>query len=95
MKGMQHKYRQTALILSTNQCAMCCRHCFRKRMVGLSSEEVASQLPAMADYVRNHPEINNVLISGGDAFLNSSELIEKYLVYFSSTFNLDLIRFIN
>ncbi len=93
MKGMQHKYRQTALILSTNQCAMYCRHCFRKRMVGLSSEEVASQLPVMADYVRNHPEINNVLISGGDAFLNSSDLIEKYLVYFSNIPSLDFIRF--
>ena len=31
VRGMQHKYRQTALILSTNQCAMYCRHCFRKR----------------------------------------------------------------
>ena len=34
VRGMQHKYRQTALILSTNQCAMYCRHCFRKRMAG-------------------------------------------------------------
>ena len=60
IQGMQHKYKQTALILSTNQCAMYCRHCFRKRMVGASSEEVAKQLPAMADYVRSHKEINNV-----------------------------------
>ena len=35
-EGVQHKYRQTALILSTNVCAMYCRHCFRKRLVGLS-----------------------------------------------------------
>lgn len=41
--GMQHKYRQTALILSTNQCAMYCRHCFRKRLVGSSETEIASQ----------------------------------------------------
>ena len=32
--GLQHKYPQTVLILSTNHCAMYCRHCFRKRMVG-------------------------------------------------------------
>lgn len=72
IQGMQHKYRQTAMILSTNQCAMYCRHCFRKRMVGASSEEIASQLPAMADYIRSHKEINNVLISGGDAFMNNN-----------------------
>ena len=64
IQGMQHKYKQTALILSTNQCAMYCRHCFRKRMVGASSDEVAKQLPLMTDYVRRHKEINNVLISG-------------------------------
>lgn len=93
IQGMQHKYRQTALILSTNQCAMYCRHCFRKRMVGASSDEIASQLPAMADYVRSHKEINNVLISGGDAFLNSNETILKYLRYFTAISTLDFIRF--
>ena len=64
VQGMQHKYKQTALILSTNQCAMYCRHCFRKRLVGYSSEEIAERLPEMADYVSRHAEISNVLISG-------------------------------
>lgn len=93
IQGMQHKYRQTAMILSTNQCAMYCRHCFRKRMVGASSDEIAGQLPAMADYVRSHTEINNVLISGGDAFMNGNGTILKYLQYFSDIPNLDFIRF--
>ena len=93
IQGMQHKYKQTVLILSTNQCAMYCRHCFRKRMVGASSDEIAGQLPAMADYVRSHKEINNVLISGGDAFLNSNATILKYLQYFSDIPSLDFIRF--
>ena len=93
IQGMQHKYRQTALILSTNQCAMYCRHCFRKRMVGASSDEVARQIPAMAEYVREHTEINNVLISGGDAFMNADETIEKYLRCFTEIPTLDFIRF--
>lgn len=93
IQGMQHKYRQTALILSTNQCAMYCRHCFRKRMVGASSDEIARQLPAMEDYVQRHREINNVLISGGDAFLNSNKTIEKYLQCFTNISSLDFIRF--
>lgn len=93
IQGMQHKYRQTALILSTNQCAMYCRHCFRKRMVGASSEEIARQLPVMADYVRSHKEINNVLISGGDAFMNPNDTLENYLRYFTDIPALDFIRF--
>ncbi len=91
--GMQHKYRQTALILSTNQCAMYCRHCFRKRMVGSNSNEIASHLDEMAAYVSAHTEINNVLISGGDAFMNSNEVIRRYLEHFSAIPSLSLIRF--
>ena len=62
--GMQHKYRQTALILSTNRCAMYCRHCFRKRMVGLSDQEVAKHFDEIMEYIRVHEEITNVLVSG-------------------------------
>ncbi len=93
LQGMQHKYRQTALILSTNQCAMYCRHCFRKRMVGADCEEIAQDLDAMAAYVREHTEINNVLISGGDAFLNSNSRLETYLRFFTDIPTLDFIRF--
>jgi len=93
IQGLQHKYRQTALMLSTNQCAMYCRHCFRKRMVGSSSDEIAQHLPAMAEYIREHKEINNVLISGGDSFMNSSSTIEKYLKEFTEIPALDFIRF--
>lgn len=93
IRGMQHKYKQTALILSTNQCAMYCRHCFRKRLVGLSDEEVASHLPEMVRYVEDHTGINNVLISGGDAFLNSTGKLRQYLDHFTSILHLDFIRF--
>lgn len=94
IRGMQHKYRQTALILSTNQCAMYCRHCFRKRMTGKAGQdETAVDLDAMAEYVASHPEINNVLISGGDAFLNSNDTIRRYLEVFSKIPNLHYIRF--
>ncbi len=91
--GMQHKYRQTVLILSTNQCAMYCRHCFRKRMVGLTSEETARFISDMAQYVREHKEIDNVLVSGGDAFMNSNAIINRYLEEFIDIPHLNLIRF--
>lgn len=93
VQGMQHKYRQTALILSTNQCAMYCRHCFRKRLVGLSSEEIAQKLPEMAEYVKTHPEISNILFSGGDSFMNSDILIRRYLDTFLSIPSIRFIRF--
>lgn len=90
--GMQHKYRQTALVLTTNQCSMYCRHCFRKRMVGSTAEEIAHHIGEMVDYVASHPEIDNVLLSGGDALINENDRLRLYLEAFSSIEHLDFIR---
>lgn len=91
--GLQHKYKQTGMILSTNQCAMYCRHCFRKRLVGLSSMEVSHHMDNIISYIKEHKEMNNVLISGGDSFLNSNDTIRKYLKELSELEHLDFIRF--
>ncbi len=91
-EGIQHKYEQTALIMSSNVCAMYCRHCFRRRMVGLSDNELLKQLDDAVKYVRSHPEITNVLISGGDALMNHNSVIENYLQEFCSIDSLDFIR---
>ena len=91
--GMQHKYNQTVIVLSTNHCAMYCRHCFRKRLVGLSDEEIATHFEDMVNYIKDHKEISNVLVSGGDSFLNSNEKIEKYLERLCEIEHLELIRF--
>lgn len=90
--GLQHKYNETVLILSTNACAMYCRHCFRKRLVGLSDDEVASSFGAMGEYIRSHGEISNVLVSGGDALLNSNDRLRKILEMLVDIDHLDFIR---
>jgi len=91
--GLQHKYTQTVLLLSTNQCAMYCRHCFRKRLVGLSEEELNKRVDEAAAYVKEHREITNVLVSGGDAFLNPNRILERYLRELTAVDHLDFIRF--
>lgn len=93
MTGMQIKYKQTAMILSTNRCAMYCRHCFRKRLVGLSDEETAKHFDHMVEVIREREDVSSVLISGGDAFLNSNRMIEYYLKVLCEIDHLDFIRF--
>ncbi len=93
LDGLQHKYRQTALLLSTNLCAMYCRHCFRKRLVGLADEEIMKQFDHMVDYIATHQEVSNVLITGGDALLNSNRVLEYYLKTLVQFDHLDFIRF--
>lgn len=90
--GIQHKYKQTALVLSTNVCAAYCRHCFRKRMVGASETELNKQVSQTVEYVRAHPEITNVLLSGGDALMNPNRIIRRYLEELCEIKTLDLIR---
>ena len=93
LTGVQHKYAQTVLALTTSQCSMYCRHCFRKRMVGYTHSEITRQILEMAEYVKAHPEINNVLLSGGDAFINENDVIREYLDHLVCLPQLDFIRF--
>lgn len=91
--GIQHKYDNTVLLLSTNVCAMYCRHCFRKRMVGLTESETLSFVDDAIAYIKAHPEVDNVLITGGDALMNSNRVIEKYLKNLCEIPHVRFIRF--
>ena len=91
--GLQHKYKQTALILATNRCALYCRHCFRKRLIGSSNKEIIKKFEIVVNYIRNHTEINNVLISGGDPFVLSNNVIKSFLSLLDDIPHLDFIRF--
>jgi len=93
MPGLQHKYAQTALILATNRCATYCRYCFRKRLVGLPTEEILQRFNDAVKYIENHEKINNVLISGGDPFVLSTGVIKEFLEKLSNIPHLDFIRF--
>lgn len=91
--GIQHKYDNTVLLLSTNVCAMYCRHCFRKRLVGQSEEEILSFINDAVAYIKEHPEVDNVLITGGDSLMLSNRAIEKYLKELTAIPHLKFIRF--
>jgi len=93
LRGLQHKYRETALVLATNRCATYCRYCFRKRLVGLPNTEVVEHFNEAANYIRQHQEINNVLISGGDPLVLPTQVIEHFLTTLSDIPHLDFIRF--
>ncbi|MBW1847408.1 MAG: KamA family radical SAM protein [Deltaproteobacteria bacterium] len=93
LTGVQHKYKQTALILSTNRCTAYCRFCFRKRLVGKPSHEIIEQFKEAVKYVSDHEEITNVLISGGDPFILDTKIIKFFLDELADIDHLDFIRF--
>ncbi|UCD20390.1 MAG: KamA family radical SAM protein [candidate division WOR-3 bacterium] len=92
MPGLQHKYSQTALILATNRCATYCRYCFRKRLIGLDTDEILHRFSDAVKYIEKHEEITNVLISGGDPMVLPTDVIERFLDRLSGVEHLRYIR---
>lgn len=93
MPGLQHKYSQTALILSTNRCSAYCRHCFRKRLVGLKNKEVVERFSDAVRYIKKHKEIDNILISGGDPLILPTKIINIFLDLLTQIPHVKYIRF--
>lgn len=70
VKGLIHKYKNRVLILLTLECAAYCRFCTRQRCVSDIKKGVINKndLLKMVDYIKNHPEIKEIILSGGDPF---------------------------
>ena len=88
-----HKYPDRVLFLVTSQCAMYCRFCTRKRKVGTDGMVITEQtIQAGIDYIRKHPEIRDVLISGGDPLLLDDDRLDKILSAVRSIPTVEIIR---
>jgi len=78
--GITHRYPDRVLFLVTNQCPMYCRHCTRRRFTSNPERPVGrDQVEQGLDYVRNTPEVRDVLLSGGDALMLSDERLDYIL----------------
>jgi KamA family protein len=91
--GLQHKYPQTGLLLVTDRCTSYCRYCFRKRLVGKDTGEAAVDFARVADYISEHPEMTNVLCSGGDPMVLSTAKLEAIVDHLLPIPHLNSIRF--
>lgn len=72
VRGAQHKYQRTVLLLCNEVCGAYCRYCFRKRLFMDDNDEVTLDVTDGIDYIRQHPEVTNVLLTGGDPLLMST-----------------------
>ena len=72
--GVQHKYQDTALMTITSRCASYCRYCFRKRLWLRGAEHVFDAVAAI-EYVSEHQEIVDVVLSGGDPLMVTRTLL--------------------
>lgn len=90
--GIQHKYRQTALFLAVDVCGSFCRFCFRKRLFMNDVDEIAKDYSAGIRYIQNHPEITNVLITGGDPLILATPRLEGLISEIRKIDHVQIIR---
>ncbi|MFA8439262.1 KamA family radical SAM protein [Pueribacillus sp. YX66] len=77
--GCQHKYKTTALLICSEVCGAYCRYCFRKRLFRNDVKEAMSDVEPGLKYIAEHPEINNVLLTGGDPLILSAKRLDMIL----------------
>jgi len=91
--GLIHRYPDRALLIVTATCASYCRHCTRKRIAGTRECSIsARRLQQITDYLLIHPEICDVIVSGGDPLTMPTDAIEAVLSSLRSIETVQIIR---
>jgi lysine 2,3-aminomutase len=89
--GLVHRYPDRVLLLATEQCAMYCRHCTRRRMVG-EREHVSFDLKKAVDYIKSNRKIRDVLISGGDPLMLEDDKLEEIIKEIRKISHVEFLR---
>ncbi len=96
LAGVQHKYRETVLFFpqAGQTCHAYCTFCFRwPQFSGLSQAKFASaEADVVAEYIRQHPHVTDLLITGGDPMVMSGATLDKYIEPFLTVPHLRTIR---
>jgi lysine 2,3-aminomutase len=91
--GITHRYPDRVLFHISNVCSMYCRHCTRKRKVGdqdfIPDRET---IKAGIDYIRNTPQVRDVLLSGGDPLMLSDDYLDWILTEVGNIEHVEVIR---
>ncbi|MFA4888715.1 MAG: KamA family radical SAM protein [Candidatus Omnitrophota bacterium] len=89
-----HRYPDRVLLLATEHCAMYCRHCTRRRLVGETDKEdnSTSRFDAAIEYIKSNKKIRDVLISGGDPLILEDEALESLLEKIRGISHVEFLR---
>lgn len=88
-----HRYKNRILFLPTSACPVDCRYCFRKNELMGGDPLFDKNYKETLNYLKSHSEINEIIFSGGDPFMLTNEVLQKYLIDFSRIPHIKHIRF--
>jgi KamA family protein len=92
LKGLEHKYADTARLVVKIFWGAYCVFCFRKRLFTDANDEVTNDITDAIAYIREHPEINNVLLSGGDPLIMSTAKLSHIIKQLREIDHVRIIR---
>lgn len=91
--GLVHRYPDRVLMLVTTQCASYCRYCTRARIVGDPTQTFSrTDFEAQIEYLKNTPQVRDVLLSGGDPLTLAPKLLEELLSRLREIEHIEVIR---
>lgn len=94
VKGIVHRYPDRVLLKPVHVCAVYCRFCFRREKVGPGSEALSNdELAAAIDYIKNAPQVWEVILTGGDPFVLSARRLQGIMSALNDIPHVQVIRF--
>mgnify|MGYP005835041695 CR=1 FL=1 len=91
--GLVHRYPDRVLILMTDRCAMYCRHCTRRRFAGAREHDASKALlDRYIAYLQRHPEVRDVIVSGGDPLTQTDARLDDFLTRLRSVPTVEILR---
>ncbi len=92
--GLTHRYPDRVLLLLTDMCSMYCRHCTRRRFAGQTDNAMMpmDRIDKAIEYIKNTPQVRDVVLSGGDPLLLSDDVLEKIIKKIRAIDHIDVIR---
>ncbi|MDA0987357.1 MAG: KamA family radical SAM protein [Bacteroidetes bacterium] len=90
--SITHRYPDRVLFLTTSQCSMYCRFCTRKRKVSDPTKISMKFIQTGIDYIAAHPEIRDVVLSGGDPLMLTDVMLEKVISALRNIPHVEIIR---
>lgn len=91
--GLKQRFPDRVLIMTTDRCFGYCAHCTRKWILGKTPVvDTPEKLAACVDYVRRHPSVRDVLLSGGDVLTLPDAQVKKFVDAFAALKQIEAIR---
>ena len=92
LPGLIHKYKSRVLLMPTSACAVHCRYCFRRHFPYADNRLDESALANIISYIEQNPEINEVILSGGDPLILDDIALDKLMTVLEEVTQLKRLR---